>query len=53
MYKGVLKFIKRETLHEEFVINAGILKFYYLFSMMQKYVNMGGGNLKVCIYGYN
>lgn len=24
MYKGVLKFIKRETLHEEFVINIGI-----------------------------
>ena len=23
MYKGVLKFIKRETLHEEFVINIG------------------------------
>ena len=24
MYKGVLKFIKRETLQEEFVINIGI-----------------------------
>lgn len=24
MYKGVLKFIKRETLHEEFVLNIGI-----------------------------
>lgn len=24
MYKGVLKFVKRETLHEEFVINIGI-----------------------------
>ena len=24
MYKGILKFIKRETLHEEFVINIGI-----------------------------
>lgn len=24
MYKGVLKFIKRETLHEEFIINIGI-----------------------------
>nr|DAX11357.1 MAG TPA: hypothetical protein [Microviridae sp.] len=24
MYKGVLKFIKRETLHEEFVVNIGI-----------------------------
>lgn len=24
MYKGVLKFIKRETLHEEFMVNIGI-----------------------------
>lgn len=24
MYKGVLKFIKRETLHEEFFVNIGI-----------------------------
>ena len=24
MYKGVIKFIKRETLQEEFVINIGI-----------------------------
>lgn len=24
MYKGVLKFIKRETLYEEFVVNIGI-----------------------------
>ncbi len=24
MYKGIIKFIKRETLHEEFVINIGI-----------------------------
>lgn len=24
MYKGVIKFIKRETLHEEFVVNIGI-----------------------------
>lgn len=24
MYKGILKFIKRETLQEEFVINIGI-----------------------------
>lgn len=24
MYKGVLKFIKRETLHEEFIVNIGI-----------------------------
>lgn len=24
MYKGVLKFIKRETLHEEFLISIGI-----------------------------
>lgn len=24
MYKGILKFIKRETLHEEFVVNIGI-----------------------------
>lgn len=24
MYKGVLKFIKRETLHEEFLVNIGI-----------------------------
>lgn len=24
MYKGVLKFIKRETLQEEFVVNIGI-----------------------------
>ena len=24
MYKGVLKFIKRETLHEAFIINIGI-----------------------------
>lgn len=24
MYKGVLKFIKRETLQEEFIVNIGI-----------------------------
>lgn len=24
MYKGIIKFIKRETLQEEFVINIGI-----------------------------
>ena len=24
MYKGIIKFIKRETLHEEFIINIGI-----------------------------
>ena len=24
MYKGIIKFIKRETLHEEFVISIGI-----------------------------
>ena len=24
MYKGVLKFIKRETFYEEFVVNIGI-----------------------------
>lgn len=24
MYKGTIKFVKRETLHEEFVINIGI-----------------------------
>jgi hypothetical protein len=24
MYKGIIKFIKRETLHEEFVVNIGI-----------------------------
>lgn len=24
MYKGIIKFIKRETLHEAFVINIGI-----------------------------
>lgn len=24
MYKGILKFIKRETLQEEFIINIGI-----------------------------
>lgn len=24
MYKGIIKFIKRETLHEEFSINIGI-----------------------------
>ena len=24
MYKGVLKFIKRETLYEEFIVNIGI-----------------------------
>jgi len=24
MYKGIIKFVKRETLHEEFVINIGI-----------------------------
>lgn len=24
MYKGIVKFVKRETLHEEFVINIGI-----------------------------
>ena len=24
MYKGVLKFIKRETLREEFIVNIGI-----------------------------
>lgn len=24
MYKGILKFIKRETLHEEFIVNIGI-----------------------------
>ena len=24
MYKGVVKFIKRETLHQEFLINIGI-----------------------------
>ena len=24
MYKGVLRFVKRETLHEEFHINIGI-----------------------------
>lgn len=24
MYKGVIKFVKRETLHEEFVISIGI-----------------------------
>lgn len=23
MYKGIIKFVKRETLHEEFVINIG------------------------------
>lgn len=24
MYKGIIKFVKRETLHEEFSINIGI-----------------------------
>lgn len=24
MYKGIIKFIKRETLHEEFAVNIGI-----------------------------
>ena len=24
MYKGVIKFVKRETLHEEFVMSIGI-----------------------------
>ena len=24
MYKGILKFIKRETLQEEFIVNIGI-----------------------------
>lgn len=24
MYKGIIKFIKRETLHEEFIVNIGI-----------------------------
>ena len=24
MYKGTIRFVKRETLHEEFVINIGI-----------------------------
>nr|DAG02846.1 MAG TPA: hypothetical protein [Microviridae sp. ct9ZF1] len=24
MYKGTIKFVKRETLHEEFIINIGI-----------------------------
>lgn len=24
MYKGIIKFVKRETLQEEFVINVGI-----------------------------